>query len=98
MEKGVARTARRPRQLDVQGFPKLAKPLARKLDRKRFGASTTTIRYRDKQGRVRFKGTAGLKETQTYPSSFGRNAPRLYCKMPDCIAYSFPSCPPCGCL
>ena len=46
----------------------------RKLRRHLFGKSATTIRYRDSKGKLRFKGGPLLKQTQTYPSSFGRNA------------------------
>lgn len=46
----------------------------RKLDKRRFGKSTSTIRYNTADGKARFKGSRLLKSTQIYPRSFGRNA------------------------
>ena len=59
-------------------FPWFRSAADRRLDRRRFGVSTTTIKYKDKKGVLRFKGGPGLKMTQTYPSAFGRNVSCLH--------------------
>ena len=43
----------------------------RKLDRKKFGKSNTTVLYKNAKGETKFKGSSTLKQTQTYPSRFG---------------------------
>ena len=49
----------------------------RKLDRSQFGKSETTVRYKDRSGVIRYKGSKLLKATQTYPRRFGWCVTRL---------------------
>lgn len=50
----------------------------RKLDKSKFKKSDSTIRYKDSSGRMRFKGSATLKQTQVYTPSFGAAEPQLH--------------------
>lgn len=47
----------------------------RKLQRANFPKSDTTIRYRNKRGELKFRGSKTLKASQTYPKKFGHSAP-----------------------
>lgn len=50
----------------------------RKLDRSLFKPSTSTRKYRAKDGSMKFQGNGkSLKETQVYPPSFGRKVTHL---------------------
>ena len=49
----------------------------RRLVRSQFSPSDTTIKYVNKSGVVKFKGSSTLKSSQTYPSKFGKAVARL---------------------
>ena len=51
---------------------------SRKLDRSLFDPSTSTRKYRAKDGSLKFQGNGkSLKETQVYPPAFGRKVTHL---------------------
>lgn len=63
--------AKTPKAIKLFSDDGFIQRLYRKLDRSKFGKSQTTVRYQDRGGVMRYKGSPLLKGTQTYPRRFG---------------------------
>ena len=59
--------------LSVACYSMITGACVRTLRRGRFPTrSDTTVRYQDRKGKMRYKGSSTLKGSQTYPPGFGR--------------------------
>ncbi|CAK9106189.1 unnamed protein product [Durusdinium trenchii] len=61
-----------PKPIKLYSDDPFVQHLHRTLDRSRFAKSDTTIKYKNRAGQTRFRGSATLKASQVYPGRFGR--------------------------